>query len=194
MTGRPPDVVDLVSADHHELARLVGVLESGELEPAERGRLAEVVVAELVRHCVAEEEYLYPAAREAVPDSRRVTDEGLSAHREAEAVMKRLRAAGAGTVEFDAQVRRLATLTRRHIEVEETGLLPRLRAECEPAELRRLAVLVGMARDAAPTRPHPAAPHRPPWNLLLTPGMGIVDRVRDALGHRPTRPDDVFWA
>lgn len=194
MTGRPPDVVDLLSADHHELARLVTELESGDLVPADRGRLAEVVVAELVRHSVAEEEYLYPAAKEALPDSGPVTDRGLSTHRETEAAMKRLQATSAGTPEFDAQVRQLAVLVRDHIEVEETSLLPRLRAECDPAELRRLAVLVGMARDAAPTRPHPSVPHRPPWNLLLSPGMGIVDRLRDALGHRPTRPDDVFWA
>ena len=128
MTGRPPDVVDLLSADHHELARLATELESAGLDPTERARLAEVVVAELVRHSVAEEEYLYPAAREALPGGDAVTEQGLATHRETEAVMKRLQVTSAGTAEFEALARRLAALARAHVQLEEGSLLPRLRA------------------------------------------------------------------
>jgi hypothetical protein len=36
-----------------------------------------------------------------------------------------------------------------------------------------------VAERAAPTRPHPAAPDRPPPpNKLLAPGAAVVDRVR----------------
>lgn len=194
MTARPADVVELLSADHRELSRLVTELASGDLPAAERGALAEVVVAELVRHSVAEEEYLYPAAREVLADADTVADAGLSIHQESEEVMQDLLASNPSSPQFDRLSRRLAELARAHVELEEDGLLARLRAECDPAELRRLAVLVGMAKESAPTRPHPAAPQRPPWNLFLAPGMGIVDQVRDSVAGRPTRPEDLDGA
>jgi hemerythrin superfamily protein len=191
VTSRPADVVEMLTADHHELSRLVTELESGGLAPEERRRLAEVVVAELVRHSVAEEEYLYPAAREALVDSGAIADAGLATHRDAEEVMKQLLEAAPDSPEFDRLARRLAELARAHIQLEEDGLLARLRTECDPGELRRLAVLVGMAKDSAPTRPHPSAPHRPPWNLLFTPGIGIVDQLRDSASGRPTHRSDL---
>jgi hypothetical protein len=48
-----------------------------------------------------------------------------------------------------------------------------------------------MAKTTAPTRPHPAAPDTPPWNTVLAPGAGLVDRIRDAVSRRPTRPQDL---
>jgi hypothetical protein len=37
-----------------------------------------------------------------------------------------------------------------------------------------------MAEKAAPTHPHPQAPSKPPFNLVLGPIATIVDRVKDA--------------
>lgn len=41
-----------------------------------------------------------------------------------------------------------------------------------------------IAKKPAPTRPHPAAPDKPPANKLLGPGAGLVDRARDMLTGR----------
>ncbi|MBT3154973.1 hypothetical protein HTV45_29565 [Streptomyces sp. CHD11] len=43
---------------------------------------------------------------------------------------------------------------------------------------------VRMAKETAPTRPHPAATDTPPANKLLAPGAGMVDRLRDMLTGR----------
>ena len=37
------------------------------------------------------------------------------------------------------------------------------------------------APKAAPTRPHPAAPNNTLFHKLNGPGVGLVDRARDAL-------------
>lgn len=39
-------------------------------------------------------------------------------------------------------------------------------------------------KKIAPTRPHPAAPDRPPVNKIMNPLTGLVDRMRDALTGR----------
>ena len=38
----------------------------------------------------------------------------------------------------------------------------------------------------APARPHPSAPDKPPANKIPGPGVGLVDRMRDALTGRNT--------
>lgn len=188
--GGVPDVVDVLMADHRQIEELLTELESGSGTVEYRRRLADVAIAEIVRHDVAEQEYLYPAVRHVLPDGG-ATDSRIADQAEAEEIMKQLERVAATEPAFDRLVADLATRVRLHVLDEETDLLPRLRRSAAPAELRRLAVLVEMAERSAPTRPHPGAPHRPPWNLLLTPGAGLVDRVRDALRGRANDPADL---
>lgn len=67
---------------------------------------------------------------------------------------------------------------------EERNLFPRLRAACAPEKLDQLGDKVRQAKKTAPTRPHPAAPDKPPANKLPAPGAGMVDRLRDGLSGR----------
>ena len=69
--------------------------------------------------------------------------------------------------------------------------LPRLRTEVDDADLIRLGNRVELAQEAAPTRAHPDAPATPPWNRLVNPTLGLVDKARDALARRPTYPEDL---
>jgi hypothetical protein len=67
---------------------------------------------------------------------------------------------------------------------EEGNLFPRLRSSCPADALDDLGDKVRQAKKMAPTRPHPSAPDKPPANKLLAPGVGMVDRMRDALTGR----------
>ena len=87
---------------------------------------------------------------------------------------------------------KLIDAIRHHVEDEEKDLLPKLRDACDAcdacdaAELRELGEKFEHAKKMAPTRPHPAAPDRPPANKILGPGVGLIDRMRDALSGRNT--------
>jgi hypothetical protein len=83
-------------------------------------------------------------------------------------------------------VRKLMEDIRHHIEDEEGDLLPKLRQACSEADLQELGEKFENAKKMAPTRPHPAAPDRPPANKILGPGAGLIDRMRDALTGRNT--------
>jgi hypothetical protein len=48
------------------------------------------VIAELVRHSVAEEEYMYPAARKTLEGGDQLADHELEEHAKAEKLMKEL--------------------------------------------------------------------------------------------------------
>ncbi|SCL37253.1 Hemerythrin HHE cation binding domain-containing protein [Micromonospora pallida] len=183
---RGRDVIDILTTDHREVEALFVELESRQGTPEHRRRLADVVIAELVRHSVAEEAYVYPAARKALPDGDQIADHEIAEHAEAERTMKELESVDSADPRFDQLLAHLTSAIRHHVQEEEADLFPRLRAAVAQEELVDLAEKVEAVKRIAPTRPHPATPDHPPANKLLAPGAGLVDRIRDALSGRPT--------
>jgi hypothetical protein len=183
-----PDLVDVLVADHDELRTLVSALAAPGGD--DQNRLT-VTIAELSRHLVVEEDYLYPAVREVVPDGVPLANEALAASAETERLAQHIERTSQTDTDRTGLVRSLTDAVHRHIETTERALFPRLRQHCPPAQLRFLAGQVMMAKRTAPTRPHPHDPRTPPWNQIVTPGIGLVDRVRDALSGRPTKPEQL---
>jgi hemerythrin superfamily protein len=179
-----PNLIDVIMSDHREVEKVFTELENRTGSSDHRRQLVDHVIAELVRHSVAEEMFMYPAARKALPDGDQVADHEIAEHAEAEEVMKELEGVEGTDPRFDQLVHNLITDVRHHIEEEENKLLPRLGESCSADELRELGAKVLRAKKIAPTRPHPSAPDKPPANLILAPGAGLIDRMRDALSGR----------
>ena len=182
-TSEQQDLVDKVIADHREVENVFKEIEQNDA-PTKRRDLVEHAIAELVRHSVAEEEYLYPTARRVLPDGDKLVNDKLKEHTDAEWVMKRIESTHTDDRRFEELVAKLIQDVRRHIEDEERDLLPQLRAACDEADLRKLGEKFEHSKRLAPTRPHPSAPNRPPVNKILAAGEGLVDRLRDALTGR----------
>ncbi|USQ86600.1 hemerythrin domain-containing protein [Streptomyces phaeoluteigriseus] len=182
--GHGGNVIDELMTDHREVEELFGKIEALPSGHKDRKMYADQVTMELVRHSVAEEAYLYPAVREHVAGGNTLADKELEDHAEAEQIMKDLESCAADDPQFDRLVRMLMTEIREHIADEEGNLFPRLRSACPADALDDLGGKVRMAKKTAPTRPHPSAPDKPPANKMLAPGVGMVDRMRDALSGR----------
>ncbi|MGX1543284.1 hemerythrin domain-containing protein [Streptomyces adustus] len=182
--GHGGNVIDELMTDHREVEELFGRIEA--LPPGDRNRKlhADQVTMELVRHSVAEEAYLYPAVRKHVEGGDALADRELEEHAGAERLMKDLEGCAADDPRFDTLIGSLMSEVRDHIGDEEDNLFPRLCAACPPAALDDLGDKVRRAKRTAPTRPHPAAPDKPPANKMLAPGVGMIDRMRDALTGR----------
>lgn len=178
------DLVDVLVTDHENVERAFADYERGGLSSQQRRELVDHIITELVRHSVAEEQYLYPAAREKLPDGDRLADEEISEHAEAENVMQQLEGLDPDETEFDRLTRQLISDIRHHVQEEEQELFPRLQEACDEQQLRDLGTKIQLAEQSAPTRPHPSAPDRPPANMILDPGAGMIDRLRDALSGR----------
>lgn len=177
------DVIEVLTHDHREVEDMFGKLTAA-ADPGERRKLADEITIELVRHSVAEEQYLYPAVREHVPDGDAIADRELSDHAEVENLLKELERAEPGSGDFAALTGQLIRTVNAHVKDEEHALFPALAGHASPADLRKLGEQVQAAKDKAPTRPHPAAPDQPPLNKLLAAGAGLVDRLRDQLSGR----------
>ncbi|WP_327320567.1 hemerythrin domain-containing protein [Streptomyces sp. NBC_01235] len=182
--GHGGNVIDELVTDHREVEELFGRIEALPSGAKNRKLYAEQATMELVRHSVAEEEYLYPAVREHLPGGDALADKELEDHARAEQIMKDLEGREPDDPEFDRLIGMLMREIREHLADEEQNLFPRLRATCPADALDELGDKVRKAKKTAPTRPHPSAPDKPPANKLVAPGTGLVDRLRDTLTGR----------
>lgn len=188
MTASTPafDVVDLLTADHHEVLDLLTEIRTS-TSAGRRRELADVVIGELVRHSVAEEMFVYPAMRRHLPEGDAAVDHDVAEHKQLEKLMKDWESADAGDADFDRVLSELEDVLRDHIDDEESEQFPQLRQHIPHHELVGLAAKVEAAKNVAPTRPHPLAPNNALFHFLVGPGVGLVDRLRDAWSDRPAR-------
>ncbi|TQJ50683.1 SRPBCC family protein [Phycicoccus sp. SLBN-51] len=180
-----PDVVDVLTTDHREATALIGRIWAT-TNGQQRRDVADQLIAELVRHAVAEEMYVYPAMREHLTDGDSAVQHDLEEHQELEEQMKRLEGLDGADAQFTETLRQLEATLADHIADEEREHFPRLRASLPREELVKLAGKVETAKKMAPTRPHPGAPDSPLFHKAAGPGVGLVDRLRDKLTGRST--------
>ncbi|MGS2617445.1 hemerythrin domain-containing protein [Micromonospora sp. LZ34] len=164
-------IADIVSGEHRQLLELVDRLTGAQDPPADG---VQVLTAALSRHLSAEEQYLLPAVRAARPEAAARVDREI----EADAGLLTALKEATGLAEVAERV-------RRHVAGVD-ALVAELREVATTEELIRLGNRLEIAEEAAPTRPHPATPATPPWNRIVEPAVGVVDKVRDVVSGRPT--------
>lgn len=176
---RGKNLIDTITEDHRAVEAVFAELDTGVGDTQRRHEMVEHVIAELVRHSVGEEQFVYPVIRRALGDED--ADHELREHEQAERIMKQLDGLSPTDADYEVLVRKLIDSIRHHIDEEENDVLPNLVQVCDTEELDRIAEDFRRAKQNAPTRPHPAAPDTPPANRILDPGAGLVDRLRDAM-------------
>jgi hemerythrin superfamily protein len=179
------DVVEILTGDHREMMELLGRIKQTS-DAGQRRELADALIAEVVRHAVAEEMYVYPAVEERVPDGTRQVEHDKEEHQEIVEVMKQIEGLDAADQTFMLRIQQLEAQLRHHATDEESEQFPQLRAHLTAERLSELGRKVQTAKALAPTRPHPSAPHSELFHKTIGPGVGMIDRLRDALTGRNT--------
>lgn len=185
MPTTSPDVLDLLVDEHREVESLLAELRLATHEQRARD-LADVVIAMLIRHSVAEEMYVYPLMREFLTDGDSAVDHDVAEHEELEQLLKQLEDLEVTDERFGRVVDEIRTALSDHVADEETEQFPELRRAVPPERLVELKGKVEQAERVAPTRPHPSAPHSEVFHKTLGTGVGMVDRLKDAFTGRMT--------
>ncbi|MBM1171982.1 hemerythrin domain-containing protein [Microvirga arabica] len=179
------DVIDILTTDHKEMIALLGQIEHTS-DAAQRRDLADTVIAEVMRHAIAEEMYVYPAIEEHMPNGAEEVEHDKQEHQEIVQVMKQMEDVDASDPSFMELVRQLEAHLRHHVKEEESKQFPELRAHIPAEKLSDMGQKVETAKKLAPTRPHPSAPHSELFHKTVGPGVGMVDRLLDKLTGRQT--------
>lgn len=180
------DMVSVLVKDHQEIKTYFKQLEAA-TDAGTRRDIADQLTAEVVRHSVAEEMYLYPAARDVLPNGDQMVDEEIKEHSEAEELLKQWEGMDGDDPEFMATYEKIKKGLLHHIdEEEESKLFPDMQQACSAEQLAELGEKITKAKKLAPTRPHPSAPNEPPMDKVLGVPLGIIDRIRDKMSGRET--------
>ncbi|MEI2784656.1 MAG: hemerythrin domain-containing protein [Candidatus Nanopelagicales bacterium] len=179
------DVIDLLMSEHREVESLLDQIAQPEQQPNARD-IADQVIAMLIKHSVAEEMYVYPAMEQYLEDGKQDVEHDKAEHQELEELLKQLEGLDVSDPQFPRCVSRIQEVPADHVSDEESEQFPKMRAAIPAETLVELRGKVEMAEKIAPTRPHPQAPHSELFHKLVGPGVGMVDRLRDALSGRTT--------
>ncbi|WP_043526569.1 hemerythrin domain-containing protein [Litchfieldella xinjiangensis] len=177
------DVVHILTSDHRDMLDLIAQIEHA-TQPDQRRELADTLIAEVMRHSVAEEMYVYPVMEKRLTNGTEEVEHDKEEHDEIVKVMKQLEDADASTPEFMQRVRELKDKLDHHADDEESDQFPKLRAHIPAEELVEMGNKVEKAKKMAPTRPHPSAPHSELFHKSVGAGVGMIDRLRDKLTGR----------
>jgi iron-sulfur cluster repair protein YtfE (RIC family) len=170
-------IIEALLEDHAEVRRMLTELEASHGE--DRGKLFQQLVAELVRHEVAEEEILRPVSKQAAGEA--IAEARIQEESQAEELLKEMEKLDPSGVEFGEKLTKLHHEVEQHAHLEETEEFPKVRAAESPERLISMGKALQAAKMAAPTHPHPSAPNTPAANLLVGPFAAVLDRARDAV-------------
>lgn len=177
------DVVDILTTDHHQVLDLVQQIKDS-TSADERREKMDVVIAELVRHSVAEEMYVYPVMEKELPNGRESVEHDTAEHKQLERTMSTLEDLKGDAEDFLPAVQELESILRDHVSDEEGSQFPALREHVSAEKLAQMGEQVERAKKLAPTRPHPNSPNNEFFHKLAGPGVGMIDRLRDRLMQR----------
>lgn len=163
------DVTAILTADHKDMRDLLAQVHLTS-DPEQRRNLVDTATAEVMRHSVAEEMYVYPVMEEHLPNGAEEVEHDKKEHDELVQVMKELEGVDAAHPDFIDLVKKFEEM-RAHLPQE---------------QLEELGEKVEQAKKVAPTRPHPSAPHSELFHKTVGAGVGMVDRLRDKLTGRRT--------
>ena len=158
------DIVGELSADHRAVAELLA-----QIETARRGGsdalagLVEQLSDLLLSHCTGEEDILFPAVHEQVPDGGALVFTSLADHLAIGQYVTDLQGLAPGDPAFGPLLDGLAAATGTHLAEEDGRLFPAVREALAPALLSTLGERLREARqEAAPATPRtPEAPEAP---------------------------------
>ncbi|MCI0152052.1 hemerythrin domain-containing protein [Paraburkholderia sediminicola] len=130
----PNDALTVLEAQHRAVEKLFTAFARAADDDLEaKAALAQRTCEELSVHTILEEELLYPAAQEALPEGDRMdVEEAYIEHFLVKTLVAKLETMKAGEKGFDATFKVLSELVGHHVEEEEEDLFPQLRkSKCD---------------------------------------------------------------
>jgi hypothetical protein len=181
--GQPQTIIGALCSDHRAIQALLA--DPVALEHDEDGLTArEEIVIELVRHLVAEEQYLYPTVRDHVSGGGDIADLGFAAGRSCEAALRPLEDDALTAAQTVAALDEVSRLFALHITAQEDTVFPVLERDLDPELLIELGDGVRGAEQLAPTRPRHVAFAAAGLSKVSSFVTGYIDHVRDYYSRR----------
>ena len=121
------NALDILKADHKKVSKIFAQYEKAkEGEDELKQELVGMACSELTIHAQVEEELVYPALRDALPEEDLI-DEAEVEHGSIKELVSTLQGSGPDDRLYDANVKVLSEYVKHHVEEEENEIFPKAR-------------------------------------------------------------------
>ncbi|KAF8632800.1 hypothetical protein AX17_004755 [Amanita inopinata Kibby_2008] len=143
---------------------------------------------EIARHAVGEEIVVYPLFEKHLgPKGRELADKDLREHQAVKDRLYSLEKHGPMSSEQHSLVlKQIMDMLECHVRVEENQELPLLEESLGAKESRSAAKSFKRTKMFVPTRPHPWAPSKPPFETVVGLLTAPIDKLKDMFAKFPT--------
>ncbi|KAJ5244716.1 hypothetical protein N7489_004812 [Penicillium chrysogenum] len=134
---------------------------------------------ELARHSIGEELVVYPQFEKKLPDGRAMADKDRREHRSVKEQLKEFQNMKPSDPQFEATIKALMQDLSEHIKEEESQDLPKLEGALATEESENLSKSFGKTKMFVPSRSHPRAPDKPPFETAIGLITAPIDHLAD---------------
>jgi hemerythrin-like domain-containing protein len=189
------DALTFLREDHKSVLGMLEVLDGAPSGSGAESSGLSTMVTNLVisesQHEAIEEQYFWPAVRDALDDGDELADVAIQQEQEGKKLLQRLEDGQPGDPDYQDALQQFVKAGREHIRYEQDVVWPKFQAAVSRDELERLGEKLETAKKIAPTRPHPNTPPNPMVQKTMGAGAAIVDHFRDgASGREADNPPD----
>ncbi|EGN92123.1 hypothetical protein SERLA73DRAFT_127741 [Serpula lacrymans var. lacrymans S7.3] len=178
---------DAIVKDHREIFLYYDQYQKADGDTEAQARWARQLTWEVARHSVGEEIVVYPLLEKHLGQRGvQLADHDRADHQTVKEYLSHLESLKPGTAEYDQTLRTVMTNLREHIESEEKTDLPLLEEKLTQGDSQHAANQFARTKKFVPTRAHPMAPSKPPFETLVGFMTAPLDKLKDHLASFPT--------
>ncbi|KAJ7216414.1 hypothetical protein GGX14DRAFT_441463 [Mycena pura] len=176
-----------IKEDHQEMYEYYDNYKKAAGDLDAQARWARQLTWEVARHAVGEEIVVYPLMEKHLgTKGRALTDHDRDEHQHVKEMLSKLESLAPGTDEYDQIIGPMMVSLRKHNDDEEIKDLPLLEPELGPDASKAAASQFSLTKKFVPTRAHPSAPNKPPFETLVGFLVAPIDKLKDAFAKFPT--------
>ncbi|KAJ5660957.1 uncharacterized protein N7484_000329 [Penicillium longicatenatum] len=170
-------ISDAIKKDHREIEEYYNNILNSTTEK-EKTQWQNQFTWELARHSIGEELVIYPQFEKLLTDGRAMADKDRKEHLSVKEQLKAFQNMQPSNPQFEPTLKSLMQDLTQHIKEEESEDLPKLEESLTTEESEDLSKTFGRTKMFVPSRSHPSAPDKPPFETAI----GLLTAPIDHLG------------
>ncbi|KAI0398324.1 HHE domain protein [Xylariaceae sp. FL0594] len=171
-------ISDSIKHDHAELKQYYENIKNAKTND-EKDQWRNQFTWELARHSIGEELVVYPAMERVLPNGKAMADKDRKEHLVVKNDLATFQNMAVEDGNFEKVLEALWTNLSAHIKEEEHDDLPALEKALDPKDSESMTKSFGRTKMFIPTRSHPHAPDKPPFETVVGLLTAPIDHIRD---------------
>ncbi|KAJ7443920.1 HHE domain-containing protein [Mycena galericulata] len=181
-------LTDAIKEDHQEMYEYHDYYKKSAGDPDAQTRWARQLTWEIARHAVGEEIVVYPLMEKHLgEEGLKLADHDREEHQHVKEILSHLESLTPGTNEYDKLIEKMMVSLHHHNDDEEVKDLPLLEPYLGEKASESAASQFSLTKKFVPTRAHPDAPNKPPFETLAGFLVAPIDKLKDAFSKFPTQ-------